>query len=176
MNVLEKRKKRIGMILSYLNKLGVMDVDMIMKMNIDGLGDTGKRNVLRVMQRLEDDGYIKSVRKERKLYMLKDNVYKNVNHRLMMNRFLVNHGYVNVVKIEPKMIVNGVKFQPDFIIPKVSNPKKASDWRYFEVDRTQKKKVNMDKVKRYKDLGLNFEIVCGVERVYMWKGYVYHVV
>lgn len=94
----------------------------------------------------------------------------------MMNRFLCKHNLVNIAKIEPTITIENEEFRPDFIVPKTNNPKFADDWKYYEVDRTQKKSVNMQKVKRYKDLGLQFEIVCGVERVYMWKEYVYHVI
>lgn len=174
--MLERHRKRQGIILSYLNKLGILDIDMIMKLNIDGLGDTTKRNVLRVMQNLEERGLIKSVRKEVKLFMLIDRKYSHIEHRLMMNRFICNNGYYHTVKLEPLIKISGEEFRPDFVVPKIDNPKLATDWKYFEVDRTQKKNVNMQKAKRYKDLGLQFEVVCGIERVYMWKGFVYHVV
>lgn len=172
----KKHRERTGMILSYLNKLGVMDVDMIQLLDIDGLGKTGKRNVLRIMQGLEEMGYIQSMRKDVKLFMLVDSKFTHIEHRLMMNRYLCKNGLVGKARIEPKVKVNDVEFRPDFMIPKNDNAKSATDWRYFEVDRTQKRVVNMQKVQRYKDLGLQFEIVCGVERVYMWKGFVYHVV
>lgn len=176
MNMLDKSKKRQGIILSYLSKIRVLDVEMIMQLDIDGLGKTGKRNILRVMQSLEDKGLVKSVRKEVKLFFLPDGKLTYLEHRLLMNRYLCKNGLVNVARIEPNVKVNGVEFRPDFMIPKVPDPKEAKDWKFFEVDRTQKKSVNIQKVKRYKELGLQFEIVCGMERAYMWKGYVYHVV
>ncbi len=171
-----QRKNRISKILLNLNKLGILDVEMIQKLNIDGLGNTSKRNVLRVMHDLEKEGYIKSIRNEVKLFTLPDQKITHLEHRLMMNRFIVNNGYVNIAQIEPSVKINGETFKPDFMIPKIKEPKKATDWKYFEVDRKQKKKTNMEKIQRYKNFGLQFEVVCGIERSYMWKGYVYHIV
>ena len=172
----KQNKNRIAKILSHLNSLGVLDVEMIQQLNIDGLGETTKRNVLRVMDNLEKEGYIKSIRHGVKLFMLPDYKLTYIDHRLMINRFIVNNGYNKVARIEPTVKINGEQFKPDFMIPKVQNPKLATDWKYFEVDRKQKKKTNMQKIQRYKDFGLQFEVVCGIERTYMWKGYVYHVV
>lgn len=173
--MLSRQKNRVAKILSYLNKFGVLDVEMIQRLNIDGLGNTTKRNVLRVMDNLEKDGYIKSKRHYVKLFMLTDYTITHLDHRLMMNRFIIKNGYAKKAIIEPNVKINGESFRPDFMIPKVDEPKLASDWKYFEVDRKQKKKTNMQKIQRYKDYGLQFEVVCGIERTYMWKGYVYHV-
>jgi len=70
--------------------------------------------------------------------------------------------------------MKGVTFILDFVMPLVRHPHRPEDYIYFEVDRLQKKKTNHVKISRYKRLGLKVEIVCRTERVYIWKGIVYH--
>lgn len=43
------------MILSFMNDLGVVDVRLLKAANIDGLGNTSNRNILRVIRRLEEE-------------------------------------------------------------------------------------------------------------------------
>lgn len=165
----ELRRIREGKIISSLNKLGVADIRLIKRLNISNLGITSDRNVLRVMNRMVDDGLLDSVRKEIKLYAIKGRGFGHYEHRMMMNEFLVYKGLFYKAKIEPKIKLGGDIFKPDFIVPRVDNPKNEQDWTFYEVDRRQKKKANMLKIERYKRLGLHFEVVCKPERNYMWK-------
>lgn len=147
---------------------------MIMK--VSGFHSTSKRNVLRVMKRMEDEGYLKSQRKEFKVWCLKGDRFGNVEHRLMMNKFICQNGWYRKAIIEPDLNLGGFKFRPDFMIPMVEDAKKPTDFRFFEVDRTQKMNVNKKKIERYQRLGLRFEFICPAYNVERYKGYVYHVI
>lgn len=164
------------MILSFMNDLGVVDVRLLKAANIDGLGNTSNRNILRVIRRLEEEKLVKSMRKEIKLFTTSDGTFHHWEHHLLRNRFIVDKGIWKQVIIEPKVTVKGETFIPDFVLPLVPHPHRAEDYIYFEVDRLQKKKTNHEKIARYKRLGLKVEIVCRPERVYIWKGSVYHTV
>ena len=166
----ELRKMREKEIISLLNKLKIVDVEIIKRVNVSNLGHTSDRNVLRVLNKMVDDGFLDSIRKENKLYAIKGYGFGHYEHRLMMNKFIVRKGYLNKVKIEPKIKIGVDEFRPDFIVPIVNRPKTEKDWCFYEVDRKQKKKANINKIERYRRLGLKFEVVCGVERNYMWKG------
>ena len=166
----EIRKAREAKILSRLNKLGVASVWELMRLNAGGLGNGGRRNALRVLNEMEQKGLVDSMRKELKLFCIKDRGFGHWEHRLMMNRFLIKKGLFDKAIIEPNIKINGIEFRPDFIIPKVHDAKSATDYIYFEVDRRQKKKANLEKIQRYKEYKLKFEIVCTPERAYIWKG------
>lgn len=170
----EKRKIREQKIISSLNKLGVADVEIIKRLNIDGLGNTSDRNVLRVLNRMVDDGLLDTKRKEVKLFTIHGRGFGNYEHRLMMNRFLVRKGLFYKARIEPKIKIGSEVFQPDFIVPFKNGILKPEDFIYYEVDRKQKKKANLQKIERYKRLGLKFEVICTSDRSYMWKDCVIH--
>lgn len=174
MLIYEKRRKREQQILHFLDKMKVMDVRLLKKANVSNLGRTSDRNVLRVMQSMEEKGLVKSQRKEVKLwYMDKLGQWE---HRLMMNHFIVDKGLLNRAIIEPKISVKGETFRPDFMIQVGSGLNSSKDYVFYEVDRTQKRKVNEDKISRYKRLGLKFEFICYEERKHMFKHCVYHIV
>lgn len=166
----EIRKEREARILSRLNKLGVASVWELMRLNVGGLGESGRRNALRVLNEMEEKGLVDSVRKEIKIFCVKDRGFGHWEHRMMMNKFLIKKGLFDKAKIEPNIKINGIDFRPDFIIPRTPNPKEANDWLYFEVDRKQKKKANLEKIQRYREFGLKFEVVCSPERSNQWKG------
>ena len=157
-------------IVSLLDKLKVVDVELFMMCNVDGLGNTSRRNVLRVLNRMVEDGILDEKRIDVKMYCLKGVGFGYWEHRLLMNKFIVGNGLLNRVRIEPLVSVKGVEFRPDFIVPIVSKPQGLGDWKFYEVDRRQKRKVNHEKIERYKRLGLKFEVVCERDRNYMWKG------
>lgn len=172
----ELRRKRESVIISSLNKLGVVDVKVIKQLNVAGLGSTGDRNVLRVMNRMVDDGLLESMKKEIKLYCVKGRGFGHWEHRLMLNKFLAMKCLYGKAKIEPRIKIGSDEFRPDFIVPIKDHPKTEKDWCFYEVDRRQKKHVNLEKIERYKRLGLRFEVVCNEDRVYMWKGCVVHTI
>lgn len=166
----EIRKEREARILSKLNKLGVASVWELMRLNAGGLGEGGRRNALRVLNEMEEKQLVSSMRKEFKIYCIYGRGFGHWEHRLMMNKFLIKKHLFDKAVIEPKIKINGTDFRPDFIIPKKSEPQTANDWLFFEVDRKQKKKANIEKIKRYKEFGLKFEVVCTPERAGMWRG------
>ena len=166
----EIRKSREAKILSRLNKLGVASVWELIRLNAGGLGNGGRRNAFRVLNEMEQKGLVDSMRKEIKLFCVKGRGFGHWEHRIMMNRFLIKKGLFDKAIIEPNIKINGMEFRPDFIIPCVPNPETAADYIYYEVDRKQKKKANLEKVQRYKDLKLKFEVICTPERVSHWKG------
>src|SRR5699024_5477684 len=166
----EIRKEREARILSKLNKLGVASVWELMRLNAGGLGEGGRRNALRVLNEMEEKQLVSSMRKEFKIYCIYGRGFGHWEHRLMMNKFLIKKHLFDKAVIEPKIKINGTDFRPDFIIPKKSEPQTANDWLFFEVDRRQKKKANIEKIKRYKEFGLKFEVVCTPERAGMWRG------
>lgn len=169
MLVSEKRRLREAEILSCLNKLKVVDVRVLMKLNVGDLGKGSKRNCLRVMNEMVRDGLVRSVRKEVKLfYDVEMRGIGNWEHTLMRNRFIAEKGrrFYEEVKIEPRVILKGKEVRPDMLCNEI----------FYEVDRTQKMKVNREKIRRYIDGGVKFEIVCGQDRINLWKGYVYNIV
>lgn len=170
----EIRKEREAKILSRLNKLGVSGVWELMTLNVSGLGEGGRRNALRILNEMEEKGLVDSTRKEIKIYCVKGRGFGHWEHRMMMNKFLIKKGIFDKAKIEPTVTINGKEFRPDFMIPRKHDAKSAADYVYYEVDRRQKKKANLEKMQRYKELGLRFEVVCSPERVNMWRGCVIH--
>ncbi|WP_200415926.1 hypothetical protein [Virgibacillus salexigens] len=170
----EIRKEREAQILSRLNKLGVSGVWELMALNAGGLGSGGRRNAHRVLSEMEEKDLINSTRKEIKIFCVAGRGFGHWEHRMMMNKFLIKKGLFDKAKIEPQVKINGQEFRPDFMIPLVNNPKTAKEWAYFEVDRKQKKKANLEKIQRYKEFGLRLEVVCTPERASMWKGCVIH--
>ncbi|QBP06973.1 hypothetical protein [Virgibacillus phage Mimir87] len=168
----EIRKEREARILSRLNKLGVSSVWELMRLNAGGLGEGGRRNALRVLNEMEEKELVISMRKEIKIYCVTGRGFGHWEHRMMMNKFLIKKGLFDKAIIEPKIKINDIEFRPDFMIPMIPDPKNANDWLFYEVDRKQKKKANLEKIKRYRDFGLKFEVVCSPERSYMWKGFV----
>lgn len=170
----EIRKEREAQILSRLNKLGVSGVWELMRLNVGGLGEGGRRNALRILNEMEEKGLVDSFRRELKIFCVSGRGFGHWEHRMMINKFLIKKGLFDKAKIEPQVTINGKEFRPDFIIPLVTNPQTAKEWAYYEVDRKQKRKANQDKTQRYKELGLRLEVVCTPERVNMWKGCVIH--
>ncbi len=166
----EIRKEREARILSRLNKLGVSSVWELMRLNAGGLAEGGRRNALRVLNEMEEKELVASMRKEIKIYCVTGRGFGHWEHRMMMNKFLIKKGLFDKAIIEPKIKINDIEFRPDFIIAKTPDPKTATDYVYFEVDRKQKKKANLEKIERYKKFGLKFEVICSMERVSMWKG------
>lgn len=169
MLVSEKRRLRESEILLCLNKLRVVDVGVLMKLDVGDLGKGSKRNVLRVMNEMVRDGLIKEVRKEVKLFYDADmRGLGNWEHTLMRNRFIAEKGrrFYEDVKIEPRVMLRGKEVRPDMLY----------DGIFYEVDRTQKMKINKEKIERYMRGGVKFEVICGPDRVRLWKGHVYHVV
>lgn len=170
----EIRKKREQEIILSLNKLGIMTCDMFMKLNISGLGESSKRNTLRVLNRMVKDGFLDEKRKDVKMFVVKGRGFGYYEHDLMRNKFIINKGMYKRVRIEPNIKIGNDQFRPDFIYPIVNNAKTEKDWCFYEVDRTQKMKVNYEKIERYKRLGLRFEVICPSHRIQLWKGCVVH--
>ncbi|WP_139343319.1 hypothetical protein [Virgibacillus siamensis] len=119
---------------------------------------------------MEERGLVDSVKKEQKIFCVKGRGFGHWEHRMMINKFLIKNGLLHKAKIEPTITVKGIVFKPDFVIPITDDPKNQHDYIYYEVDRKQKKKANMDKIERYKKLNLQFEVICTPERKNMWKG------
>lgn len=172
----EIRKLREMEIIQLLNKLGVADVEIMKRLNVSGLGKTTNRNVLRVLNKMVDDGLLDSMRREIKIFSVAGRGFGHWEHRLLMNKFIVRKGYFHKARIEKKVKINHEVFVPDFYVPLVVHPGSPADFVFYEVDRRQKKKANDKKIERYKRLGLKFEVVCSAERKYMWKGCVVNVV
>ncbi|GGJ48372.1 hypothetical protein [Virgibacillus salexigens] len=170
----EIRKEREAQILSRLNKLGVSGVWELMRLDVSNLGKSGRHNALRVLNGMEKKGLVDSMTKEVKIFCVAGRGFGHWEHRMMMNKFLIKKGLFEKAKIEPQVKINGQDFRPDFMIPLVNNPKTAKEWAYFEVDRKQKRKANLEKIQRYKEFGLRLEVVCTPERASMWKGCVIH--
>ena len=165
----EVRKEREAKILSKLDKLGISSTYELIKLDAGGLGRGGRRNALRVLNEMEIKGLVDYTRKEFKLFCVKGRGFGHWEHRMMMNKFLIKKGLFYKAHIEPTVTINKIEFRPDFIVPIHPEPQTPKDYIFYEVDRRQKKKANMEKIKRYKEFGLKFEVVCTAERVSMWK-------
>lgn len=154
----EMRRIRENQILSQLDKFGVMTVDHFQKMNIAGFGSSGKRNVLRVLGEMEKDGLIYSKHVGKKLFSTSRN-FGYWEHRLLLIDFIVFKGYWKNCHIERPLMSKGVEvIKPDCIITE------GDRMLCIEVDRRQKKVTNLQKVKRYKELGLQLVVVCYKDR------------
>ncbi|MFS0562638.1 replication-relaxation family protein [Terribacillus sp. 179-K 1B1 HS] len=114
-----------------------------------------ERNANRILARLESDGYVKSWRRESKVYgltaagaaMIGEELRKggHIEHALLRNDAWLALGKPKDWRIEA-----GFKFGPRTIIPDAIS--QAENLRVIEIDRKQKAGVNREKLRTYADL------------------------
>lgn len=158
----EIRRVREQEILSKLDKFGILTVDHLRKMNVAGLGKSGRRNCLRILNEMESKGLVRSKKVGMKLFAVNGKGFGHWEHTLLRNDFLVREGHWRNCKIEVPVKRNGkVELVADAVI--------RGDI-CVEVDRMQKRSVNREKVKKYQELGVKVMAVCYRSRVDHWKG------
>lgn len=160
----ERRKRREVAILTALNKLGVANVEQLMKLNAGGLGNGGRRNALRVLSEMENDGFIDSKRVGVKLFCVKGRGFGQWEHKLLRNDFVIWKGIFDKCRYEAKLKRNDVVR----IVADVGVWSEQEGWTFYEIDRLQKKKTNLEKLKVYNDLGAleRLVVVCYKERAH----------
>src|SRR5690625_2842699 len=109
----------------------------------------GDRNARRILLDMERDGYIKSVRFEKKIYYP---VYKRlqrseIQHTLMRNDLYIKFNRPDDWAKEVPIKQNGeVALIPDAMFTK------NGQYHFVEIDNKQSMRTNYDKIKRYADL------------------------
>lgn len=124
---------------------------------INNLG--GERNAQRILQRMEKERFISSIRTEQKIYFLsnkgKERIgskqgelnKKEIVHTLMRNDLYIKLGMPNTWEKERPIKLNGEVF----IIPD-ARFKKNGEIHFVEIDNKQTMKTNKEKIKKYKEL------------------------
>lgn len=119
----------------------------------------GDRNAQRVLQRMEKDRTISSVRREQKIYYLsnrgKEAIGSNqsklkrnkIKHTLMRNDFYIEVGMPSTWRKEVPINVEGELFLIADAMYSIGN-----DQYFVEVDNVQTMRTNYDKIKKYKEL------------------------
>lgn len=77
----------------------------------------------------------------------------------MRNDFLIEKGWFDICRMEIPIKRNG-----ELILRADAGVQIDGKWLFIEVDRRQSKRANMEKVRKYTELGLDFIVVCYKER------------
>mgnify|MGYP001337969445 CR=1 FL=1 len=154
----KKRIQREERILSRLDEMNFATREQLQV--IEGLG--GDRNARRILNEMERDKLLLSVRYDRKIYYLsnrgKERIGSNqsklkrdkIKHTLMRNDMYIKLGMPSDWKKEYP-----VKFGTETIIADAMYQEKGV-FHFVEVDNVQTMKINYDKIKKYKQL---FELI-----------------
>ena len=154
----KKRIQREERILSRLDEMNFATREQLQV--IEGLG--GDRNARRILNEMERDKLLLSVRYDRKIYYLsnrgKERIGSNqsklkrdkIKHTLMRNDMYIKLGMPSDWKKEYP-----VKFGTETIIADAMYQEKGV-FHFVEVDNVQTMKTNYDKIKKYKQL---FELI-----------------
>lgn len=172
MLVSEKRRLRELEIMSILGKLQIAHVGHLMALNAGGLGESGRRNALRVLREMENDGYLDSKRVGVKLFRVSGGGSRGFHggmweHTILRNDFVVWKGreFFENCRFEVPIRVRGKEvLRADIGI------QKNGRWLFYEIDRLQKRSANILKIENYKKLNLDFKVVCYRDRLGMWSG------
>lgn len=171
MLVSEKRKRRELEIISKLDKLQIAHVGQLMALNAGGLGEASRRNALRVLREMERDGYLDSKRIGVKLFRVRggnDNFHGGMwEHTLLRNDFAIWMGreFFENCRFEVPIRAKGKE-----ILRADIGILQGGEWIFYEIDRRQSKRANIQKIEKYKKLNLDFRVVCYRHRVGMWTG------
>lgn len=123
---------------------------------INNLG--GDRNAHRIINDMEKEGSISSIRTERKIYFLSEQGRgqigstqselnkSQITHTLMRNDLYIKLGMPNQwYKERP------IKWGENKMIPDATF-KKSGEYHFVEIDNKQQMRTNLDKIKKYKEL------------------------
>lgn len=123
---------------------------------INGLG--GERNAQRILQRMERDKSINSIRTEQKVYFLsnrgKEKIGSNqgeLNKRLITHTLMRNDLYIKLGMPNEWFKERPVKWGENKLIPDATFIKKG-EYHFVEIDNQQTMKINIEKIKKYKEL------------------------
>ncbi|WP_234402333.1 replication-relaxation family protein [Oceanobacillus damuensis] len=151
----QKRQQREEQILLSLNDLTYATRRQLQVVNKLG----GDRNAHRILQQMEKDKSICSIRTEQKIYFLSNRGKERIGstqvelkksqilHTLMRNDLYILLGQPSDWRKEKPIRLNGEVF----LIPDATF-KKAGEYHFVEVDNEQTMKTNIDKIKKYKEL------------------------
>lgn len=161
----ELRRLRELEILTQLAKFGILTVSQMQGLNVAGFGSSGRRNVLRVLREMEEDGHIVSKHVGKKLFAMPGSRFGLWEHRELLVDFLLWKGWADNCHVERPIMHNGVEvIRPDAVVTT------SNGLLCIEVDRRQKLSVNKQKVLTYKELGLRMIAVCYRGRGHHFEG------
>ena len=150
-----RRQTREDQILSRLDKMNYLTSKQLNKLEILA----GIRNTQRILNEMERDRLLLSVRTEQKVYYLsnkgKERIGSNqaelkknkIVHTLMRNDLYIILGMPSDWRNEKPIKLNGEVF----LIPDATFKNKG-EFHFVEIDNKQTMRTNTDKIKKYKDL------------------------
>lgn len=150
----KKRMERDQRILSRLDDLTYATREHLQI--LENLG--GERNAQRIMQRLEKEKYVSSVRYEKKIYYLskkgqreigseKDLKKRMIRHTIMRNDLYIKLGMPTGWKKEVQLKID----EEPFLIADAMYVK-SGVYFFIEIDNQQTMKNNADKIRKYKEV------------------------
>lgn len=150
-----KKNQREEQILMSLDKLVYATRKQLQIIN--NLG--GERNAQRVLQRMEKDKMISSIRLEQKVYFLsnrgKERIGSNqgeLNKKLITHTLMRNDLYIKLGMPEPWYKEKPINVNENpFLIPDATF-KRRGEFHFVEIDNQQTMKTNVEKLKKYKEL------------------------
>ena len=157
----QKKQQREEQILMSLDKLVYANRKQLQVVN--NLG--GERNAQRILQRMEKDRLISSIRTEHKIYFLsnrgKELIGSNqgeLNKKLIVHTLMRNDLYIRLGMPKDWIKEKPIKLDGEvFLIPDASFNKNGK-LHFVEIDNKQTMKTNIEKIKKYKELsGVIFE-------------------
>ena len=150
-----KKQQREEQILMSLDKLVYANRKQLQIVN----DLKGERNAQRILQRMEKDKMISSIRTEQKIYFLsnrgKERIGSNqgeLNKKLLVHTLMRNDLYIKLGM--PKSWIKEKPIKVDgevFLIPDASFNKEGKLY-FVEIDNQQTMKTNVEKVMKYKKL------------------------
>jgi len=166
----EIRRRRELEIISKLDKGGIMTIDQLRAIDAGGLGAGGRHNALRVLREMEDSGMVASKRVGMKLFSSDiRSRFGFWEHTLMRNDFLIERDWFDICRMEIPIRVGG-----EIVLRADAGVFLNGEWLFIEVDRRQSRKANIQKIEKYKELKLNFMVVCYKERAGHFRGCMLH--
>lgn len=138
-----------------MGKFGVMSSHQVWRSGVAGLRGGGVRNTLRVLREMELDGLVVSERYACKVWAVGGGGFGHWEHALVRNDFLLWKGWLWDCDIEVPVRKGG-----EVVLVADAAVRLNGDWLFIEVDRRQKKKANLEKVRTYGSLGVKFCVVC----------------
>jgi hypothetical protein len=140
---------------------------------IEQLG--GDRNARRILLEMEKKNLIKSIRYEKKVYYISNkgserigkggvNLKRSwIQHTLMRNDLYILLGQPDDWKKEVPVVRN----EETILIPDAMY-KQHGIFHFVEIDNTQTMKINLEKIRKYKDLFINMEKQFKHKPVLIW--------
>lgn len=118
----------------------------------------GERNAQRILQRMEKNKCISSIRTEQKVYFLSNRGKEiigssqgELNKKLITHTLMRNDLYIKLGMPERWHKEKPVMWGDDKIIPDATFKRKG-EFYFVEIDNRQTMKTNEEKIKKYKDL------------------------